>query len=354
MRPRARILLVLLAFVALSLPVLRVGEPDTHARRAIAGLPETPAVAFLGDSRPHAGISPRILGEELAREGVAGVSAHTFAEDGTDMLHHHNLLATALLRRSPPPRVVVVAVNPLGFDATRKNNRLDRLDPAVLDRLILAGAPLETALDIGTMAVLPAYRSRPGAKERIEGLAEKAAFAFAARQTAIGLDFERREERRTYFPTPDGQASFVVDRDWQRGFELSRGGYRARYAKLVLGDFHLALARDMADLARAAGVVLVFLEMPVAPAYRTDFASLPVHLAWRERMRQIAREHGAVWLCHADLFDDDRAFGDPGHMQAPLAERYTRILAAALLGEPQIAAALRTGPRIAAALRGGR
>lgn len=341
MRPASRAVLVFFAFVALSAPLICVGEPDTHVRRVLSKLPETPAIAVLGDSRPHYGLSPRVLVETLARAGLPGLSAHDLAEDGTDILHHHNLVATALLHRRPPPRVILAAVNPLGFDATRKNNRLDRLDPRALDRLVLAGAPAETVLDVGTMALLPAYRSRPGAKQQVELLAEKVGFALAPRQRSLGLDFVPPPERRTYFEEPDGQTPFVVERDWQGGFELSRAGYRERYAKLVLGDFHFALARDMADLARAAGSLVVFLEMPVAPAYQTDFASLPVHRAWRDEMARIAREHGAVWMCHADLYGDDRQFGDPGHMQAPLAARYSEALATALLADEKVAAALR-------------
>lgn len=363
MRPRARAVLVFLAFVAFSLPLSRAAGPDTHARRTLDGLGDTPVLVFLGDSRPHAGISPTLVADRLAHLGFSRVSARSFAEDGTDTLHHHDLVTHALLRargrdaeRAPGaprnPRVIVVAVNPLGFDATRTNNRLDRLDPAATVSLLRAGAPVETVLDVGTMAVFPPYRRRPEIKRRAEILAEKAGFALAARQSALGLAFDPPPERRTYFAEPDGQAPFVVDRDWQGGFDLSREGYRERYAKLRLGEAHFALAEDMADRAREAGVALVFLEMPVAPSYRADFASLPVHAAWQRRMKDLAEARGAVWIEHADLFDDDRAFGDPGHMQRPLAERYSAILAEALARDPRVAAALARDPSVAAALGG--
>ncbi len=53
-----------------------------------------------------------------------------------------------------------------------------------------------------------------------------------------------------------------------------------------------------------------------------------------------ARERGAIWMSHADYSNDDRAFGDPAHMQEPLAEEYTQFLARALAADGALRAAL--------------
>lgn len=335
-----RATLVGVAFAGLTMPLARVAEPDTRALAMLAAQTETPDIAIIGDSRPHAGIAPRVLTDVLARDGLPGLSAHNYGENGTDALHHHNFVVTALLARPRPPRVIVWATHPLSFDGSRRNNRLDQLDPAALPSLARAGAPVEMLLDVATMAFFPPYRARPQLKAGVELTAEKGAFALGRRQTALGLSFEVRPERRASRSFPDGQDPFVVLRDWESGFELARGGYQARYDKLALGEPHFRLAEEMADRARAAGVVLVILEMPVAPAYRESFASLPLHREWRERVARMAREHGAIWMPHADYSNDDHAFGDPAHMQEPLAEEYTQFLARALERDGALRAAL--------------
>lgn len=340
MRAGLRFAVCCIAFVALSAPLVRVGKPETRALSMLSAQAVTPQIAFLGDSRPHVGISPKRVMAELAGRGFPGATAHNYAEDGSDTLHHHAILVTGLLRRPDPPRVVVLATNPLAFDSTRKNNRLDQLPPSVLPSLARAGAPLELLLDVGTMSIFPPYRARPKIKETVELTGEKVGFALAKRQSALGLSFEVRPERREYKHYEDGQDPFVVLRDWEYGFQLSFGGYTARYDKLVLGELHFRLVEEMADRAREASCLLVLLEMPSAPPYRTSFGARPIHEEWRTRMSQIAKEHGAVMISHAAFSDDERAFGDPGHMQEPLAAAYSTFLAKELAENEAVKAAL--------------
>src|SRR5687767_14155544 len=97
------------------------------------------------------------------------------------------------------------------------------------------------------------------------------------------------------------------------------------YQKLVLSEWHEAYARGFLAQARAAGVLVVLLEMPESPYYRERFASSPKHQAWRERMKRIAEQESALFWNDAERYPSDKDFGDPGHMPRPTAEDYSRF-----------------------------
>jgi hypothetical protein len=327
-------------FVLAAWPLTRIGDPESPALAALARLPVAPTVAIIGDSRAHVGLSPTLLDDGLHGHGLAAARTHNFAVDGTDVLHHFSFVLHGLLGVKTLPRVLIWAPNPLEFDDARRSNRLEQLRPSDLVPLFRAGAPLELLLDVATMALFLPYRHRPLVQVRFEDRSEKWGKRSLPLQSALfGLAPSEPPKSREYHAFPDGWEPFVV-LDWADRFRRGAEAYRADYERLRLDDWHFALARRLLHEVRARGVEVVILELPVAPWFRTYLASGEKHRAWRAKLAMLAKEEGALLINEADLYDDDRQFGDPGHMSRPLAEAYSRRLAEHLANEPAIRAAL--------------
>lgn len=302
--------------------------------------------AILGDSRPHAGVSPAIVREVLASDGLGERVGYNFATDGTDALHHVSFGRRLLERAGPRLRLIVWAPNPLSFDDTRRANRLELLTTADILPLTRAGAPNELLLDLVTDAGFPPYLKRSIVKEAVEGKASSMGDRLLPFQTKVlGLKFDRPPKGREYVQLPDGQEPFIVTADGEGRFDRGAAAYQIDYDRFQLGEWHLRYARELLSRARAAGILVVVLELPVAPSYRARFASTPKHAAWRERLSALAAEEGALWLSHADLYADDHAFGDPGHMHRETAADYSRQLGAVLAREPRVRAVFANADR---------
>lgn len=340
LRDAARAAMILALFALLALPFRWFGKTRGQAQSLLEDLPFAPDIAVIGDSRPHVGIAPRLLLRDLQRAGLGALSGYNYAEDGTDALHHVDLIERDLLRLPRPPRVVLWAPNPLSFDASRKANRLERLPPTVIPPLVMAGAPAELLLDLGTMAVFSPYRHRPALKLRLEDLSESLADRLLRVQGLLGLTVRREPRGRIYTEHADGQSSFRVVADWEARFARGLASYRERYAQLQLDETHFKLAAHALRHARARGCLVILAEMPVSPTYRAELATTRQHLSYRVRLAALAQEEGALWLSFADRFDDDHAFGDPAHLVESSAAEFTAELAQVLLAQPQVRAAL--------------
>jgi hypothetical protein len=291
-------------------------------------------------------VSPSILREVFAAEGVGERVGYNFAVDGTDAIHHVSFGRRLLERAGARLRLVVWAPNPLSFDDTRRANRLEQLTTADILPLARAGAPSELLLDLVTGAAFPPYQKRSIVKEGVSGKASAMGERLLPLQTKVlGLTYDRPPKGREYFPLPDGQEPFIVTADAQGRFDRGAAAYELDYERFQLGEWHLRYARALLSRARAAGTLVVVLELPVAPSYRDRFASTPKHAAWRGRLSALAAEEGAIWLSHADLYSDDHAFGDPGHMHRETAAGYSRHLGAVLAREPRVRAALASAER---------
>jgi hypothetical protein len=178
-------------------------------------------------------------------------------------------------------------------------------------------------------------------KERVDARTSSAAKRLIPVQTRVlGLDYESRPTPREYVALPDGQEPFTVLADWQDRFDRGAAQYQIDYERLQISDWHFRFARELFTQARAAGVLVVVVELPVAPTYRARFASLPKHVAWRQRLEALATGEGALFVSEAELYEDDREFGDPGHMHRATADEYSRHLGELLAHEPRVRAAL--------------
>jgi hypothetical protein len=208
-----------------------------------------------------------------------------------------------------------------------------------------AGAPLESLLDIATMAVYPPYRHRPQILLGLEGRAETAAKKLVPLQAAaLGLSLPEEPERRKYIEHPDGYTPFRVLALWEASFAQSLKEYSGKYEALVLSEWRFRLAREMMRTIREAGCLLIIVELPVAPTYNRVLVSSTKHQAFRERLARMAKEEGAVFVSHAEHFNDDHAFGDPAHMVEATAEEYSAFLARELLAEPSALQRLSSSP----------
>jgi hypothetical protein len=343
-RPEARLAAILAAFALVAAPLVRVGDPRSPAVLALERLGGAPELAIVGDSRVRAGVTPRLLVEALAAHGRAGVRAYNFGVDGTDALHHYSF-AHRLLAAAPPPRVLLWACAPGDFDEARRANRLEQLGLADLPALARAGAPLEQLLDVATMALFPPYAHRPLVERDLESrLASAGLRALPVEERLLGLRYDAPPESRRRLPRADGQEAFEV-LEWPGRFQRAAAAYTAEYTRLRVGAVHLALARRLLAEARQAGTLAVVLELPLAPWFREHLAILPEHQRWRAELERLAREEGALFVSDAERFDDDRRFGDPGHMPAELADTYSHLLGEALASEPRVQAALAPRPR---------
>jgi hypothetical protein len=333
-----RVLAIFVLFAVFAAPLARLRPYKPATVDALEDHADA-ELAIIGDSRPHVGVSPTIMAEALAAEGLGTHRAYNFATDGTDALHHVSF-ARELLSQAKSLRVLVWAPNPLSFDDTRRSNRLEMLGRADIVPLARAGAPAELLFDLATGAVFPPYKKRPLVKERVEGRATSMGKRLAPIQTKVlGLEYEPRPTPRTYFTLPDGHEPFTVIADWQDRFDRGAAQYQIDYERLQLSDWHFRYAKELFAQARAAGVLVVVVELPVAPSYRAKLGSLPKHAAWRQHLSAAATEGGAIWLSEPDLYDDDRQFGDPGHMHRSTAEEYSKHLAELLAREPRVRAA---------------
>jgi hypothetical protein len=333
-----RTLAIFLLFAVLASPLARIHPYKPPTIEALQTHDDV-ELAILGDSRPHAGVSPTILAEAFSSAGLGARRGYNFGQDGSDALHHVSF-GRELLRRAASLRLVVWSPNPLSFDDTRRSNRLEQLATSDIVPLARAGAPLELLLDLATGAAFPPYQKRPLVKERVEGRTTSAANHLLPFQTKVlGLQYEPRPKPREYFPLPDGQEPFTVIADWQDRFDRGGAQYQIDYERLQLSEWHFRYARELLAQARKAGVLVVVVELPVAPSYRERFASLPKHAAWRQRLATLAAEEGALWFSDADAYGDDRQFGDPGHMHREAAAAYSKRLGDLLAREPRVRAA---------------
>lgn len=344
----SRIAIIGLAFAALSMPAARVGDPASPAYEALEdAIDKGGAIDFaiLGNSRSHVGLSPKLVAEGLAAAGVTGKRGVNFSVDGTDAVHHASFALHGLLAEKAPPRVIVWAVDPLMFDGSRKANRLEQLRRGDLPLLYSAGAPLELVFDVATMQVFPPYRHRPLVLAKIEDKTEGLGKRLVKVQRAFGLEYVERPKARTYEKGDAGFEPFVVEADWEFRFYQRHGvHYAAEYKALALSDWHERYAARFLERAKAQGVAVMLLEMPVSPYYREKFAGGAKHLAWRDRMRRLAEGAGATFVSEADRYGSDRDFGDPGHLPRATALDYSRHLGEVLARDPRLAAALGASP----------
>jgi hypothetical protein len=329
------------AFTLLSLPLIKAGRTESPAKTALRQLGKAPAIAVVGDSRAHAAIAPRLLKRAFEHAGVPGADGYNFAVDGTDLLHHRSFVVNALLGGTSRPKVLIWAPNPLSFDGSRTQNLLEQLELRDVPPLTRAGAPLELLLDVLTMKLFPAYGHRPVIQSKTVQITDAAAAKLLRVQQTVGYTLEQPSGTRVFTAYPDGHKPFHVVGNWRVRFDRVARVYAADYEKLRVSDWHFALARDLIRRVRDAGITLVVIELPVAPAYREKFASTPKHQAWRERLRRLVIDEGAIWLSHVDRYPSDTSFNDPAHMHDETAEDYTRFLAEELLRLPTVVSSLR-------------
>lgn len=311
------------SFAFFSWPLTKVGDPESPAYKALRALGHPPRIAIIGDSRPHTGISPKMLLSQLDPQGKAGLTAHNFAVDGTDAAHHASFAWNGLLKEVPAPQLIIWGVNPLQFDGSRKNNRLEQLHLRDMAELFTAGAPFETLLDVATMGFFAPWRHRPLFATAVADYSERAAIRLLPLQTKVlGLAYEPDPLSREYETLPDGHVPFRV-LHWENRFKRGAESYVAEYAALEISEWHLAMARRLAQIARGAGTKLVLVEMPMAPWMIQRLAGGAKHLIWRRRLRDLAKAEGALYLDHSALYGEDTQFGDPGHMPLETALDYS-------------------------------
>ncbi len=325
--------LLFVSFVFFCSPLLFVGNPGNPAYPQLKTAGAVPDISIIGDSRAHVGMAPRQLLAELTDQGVPGLTAQNFAVDGTDVLHHWSFASSALLSGPRRPRVLIWAANPLQFDDSRRNNRLEYLKLADALPLLRMRAPLELVLDVVTMGLFRPWARRPLFKTFVSDYSERLGIRTLPLQTRVmGLTYEQEELSRTYTDRGDGWVPFKV-LQWKDRFHRGALGYEREYAGLKLGSWHFALVRDFARRCARNGVKLIVVETPVSPWFQSHLALLPVHQEWRRRMADELEKEGALFLNHAALMEEagDEAFGDPGHMPEDLALRYTKRLGGVLL-----------------------
>lgn len=303
--------------------------------------------AIVGDSRAHVALSPSTLTQGFAAAGLPGHAGFNFAVDGSDALHHFSFILRGLLdqKASARPRVIVWAPNPLSFDMTRTNNRLQQLSTRDIKALLFAGAPLEVLLDLATGGVYAPYRHRPEVRGYVEDVAEATELRLAKLQPKLlGLDYEVRPKPRKYLEQPDGHDPFVTVADWAERFERGLTSYRVSYEKLQVSEWHLSIARALMRRCKERGTQLVILELPVSPTYQRELASLRKHREWQRRMQELAEAEGAIWIADNARLAADTMFGDPAHMDLLSAMPYSADLAARLAANPVVRDALTKRP----------
>lgn len=339
----ARLIPVALLFGLLAAPLVKLDAGDSPVwNEARDHLPVE--LAIVGDSRAHVGLSPTRMTTALAEAGIT-THAYNFAVDGTDVLHQFDFVDRGLAAQPSErrPRVILWAPNPLGFNDNRTNNRLQQLSRIDIATLLRARAPTELVLDLLTLRYFPPYRRRPVIGEKIATYVEIAGKkTLPLQRRVLGLSYDEPPKSREYRSLPDGHEPFTV-LDWQDRFERGEKGYQADYAGLGKSDWHLRIARALLARAHAAGILVVVVELPVAPWFREHMGADPRHLAWREALKNAVRDEGGLYWDHTARFDDDRAFGDPAHMADELAFRYSDELGTALAHDPVVAAALQGG-----------
>src|SRR5262245_16648383 len=92
-----RVAFVFLIFAVLTLPALFAGHTRSPAVLALAGRPVPPTVAFIGDSRIHTDVSPRLVLGAVGTAGLAPVDGYNFGVGGSDASHHRSFVALHLL-----------------------------------------------------------------------------------------------------------------------------------------------------------------------------------------------------------------------------------------------------------------
>ena len=349
MRLALRLVAIALAFAVLALPLSLVGDLRSSEMRRLEKLRAVPGArpldfAIIGDSRPHAGLSPTEIASTLATEGLPGLSGHNFGVDGTDVLNHYSFTTNGLLALPEAPRLVLWAVNPAEFDGSSTNSRLEQLVPSDVPMLYELGAPTEMLLDVFTMRFFPPWRHRPALALRLADFTERAEELTRPFQTRV-LGLRVKPPSRRLVPLPDGHEPIEVV-DWQDRFERRALRYVGEYQALIVSPWQCEVGRRLAHRLRAAGVQLILLELPVSPWYQQHLTTTPKHQEWRRRMRDLAGEEHAQFWDHSTLYTgagDDHRFADPGHMDRATAFDYSRRLGRMLAENGDVVAALSAG-----------
>jgi hypothetical protein len=313
------------AFLFCCAPLLWIGGGENPAYVTLQKAGAVPDIAIIGDSRAHVTLSPREMRAEFTRQGVPGLTVQNFAVDGTDALHHWSFAHSALLSGPRRPRVIVWASNPLQFDESRHNNRLEYLRLADARRLVSVRAPLELVLDVITMGLFRPWAHRPVFKTMLSDYSERLGIRTLSLETKVlGLKVEKEELSRVYADGGDGWVPFRV-LQWKDRFARGAATYAREYEALRLSEWHFALVKDFAAECAKHGVQLVVVEMPLSPWFREHLAVKAVHRQWRDRMMETLSENGATFFNHGAFMLEakDEDFGDPAHMPEDLAMRYS-------------------------------
>jgi hypothetical protein len=107
--------------------------------------------------------------------------------------------------------------------------------------------------------------------------------------------------------------------------------FNARCAAVVDGNVGFSRPiREIVQLARARGMQVIFVEMPMPSRHRQVFYSSPVWSRMRSYLQNLAAREGVTYVSAADWVNDDRNFEDATHLNEQGAKLFSGQLAAAI------------------------
>jgi hypothetical protein len=287
---------------------------------AYRSLPKTPDVLYMGSSRTWMGVIPERISERLAAEGL-DVTGYNFGEPATTPLVHWMLLRDVVLPREKP-RLITLDVGAREFNANNgRNDKPLRYLTRITDvPALLAERPSPNeAWTLLYSNAVPSTRRFSDVRNWIQG--RENPIVEPGGDDAVKLQHADGSLEYTYTPPMT--------------WEERRAYWDRVYTGEVLRDYEIAglpdyCFRRFLDLARAEGIKVVLINMPVAADHMELFRN-GEYDRYMEYIRKISDEYGDA-VDFVDYNTPERRppqalFHDTHHLNRAGAEYISDIIA---------------------------
>jgi hypothetical protein len=308
-------LVMLLAYNVAILHTSRTSHRQ-RAKVAIENVPAETHTLFLGNSLVEAGCDLDAFTAASARAGVPQ-RAVNLALGGTSPVEHAVILDRILQGPARPKYLIY------GF----------------FDDQLNAATPGDWSLLVGNRALAYYYPKAaaefyaPGSHLKRWELEFSRHVPMLAERSSLWTQVERlRRLIEEIGMPPRATNRFGAVDDFKALSASSLDSFNSRCGAIVTGN--VGFSRPIEAIfarARAAGIQVILVEMPLPSRHRTTYYASPVWAQMRRHLQALASNAGATYVVANDWVPDDRNFMDDAHLNSDGAKLFS-IQLARLLG----------------------
>lgn len=283
-----------------------------RAKAAIENVPADTRILFLGNSLVEAGCDLDAFTQASKQNGVPQRVVN-LALGGTSPVEHAIILERILQGPARPKYLIY------GFF----DDQLNAATPG--DWSLLVG---NRALSYYYPAAAAAYYA-PGSHLKRWELEFSRRVPMLAERSSLWTQVERlRRLIEEIGMPPRATNRFGVVADFQALSASSLDSFNRRCGAIVAGNAGFSPPVEaIFARARAAGIQVILVEMPLPSRHRTTFYASPVWAQMRQQLQLLARDAGATYVVANDWVPDDRNFMDDAHLNGNGAKLFSTRLA---------------------------